>query len=54
VKALQRHLHVTPTGYFGRVTLRKVKAVQAAADLTADGVVGVNTAAAMGFTYAAR
>jgi N-acetyl-anhydromuramyl-L-alanine amidase AmpD len=54
VKALQRHLHVTPTGYFGRVTLRKVKAVQAAADLTADGIVGPRTAAAMGFHYAAK
>lgn len=52
VKVLQRHLGVSPTGYFGRATLRKVLAAQRTADLTADGVVGPATASAFGLAYA--
>lgn len=51
VKVLQRHLGLNPTGYFGRATLRKVRAAQAAADIPQDGVVGPTTTRAMGLPY---
>lgn len=43
VKALQRLLRVSPTGYFGPVTLKAVKRIQRAAGLGSRGVVGPKT-----------
>lgn len=52
VRILQRQLGLAADGVFGRRTLRKVRAVQAAADLVQDGVVGPVTARAIGLPYA--
>lgn len=51
VRTLQRHLGLHADGVFGRRTLRKVRAAQAAADIAADGVVGPVTARALGLAY---
>lgn len=48
VKAVQRFLGVTPTGFYGTVTRARVKAYQARNDLTVDGVAGRVTLAHMG------
>lgn len=51
VTCLQTKLAVTPmTGYFGTITKGKVVAFQAANSLTADGIVGPLTKAALGLT----
>jgi len=48
VQALQRVLGVTPTGNFGPVTARAVRAFQSSHGLTVDGIVGPHTGAALG------
>jgi hypothetical protein len=48
VKQLQRKLHLPVTGYYGAQTKRAVKRFQAARGLTADGVAGSQTLAALG------
>ncbi len=54
VRALQRRLGITPTGYFGRVTLRAVLAAQGGAHLRRDGLVGRDTCRALGLAWAPR
>lgn len=48
VKAVQRKLHVSVTGYYGRQTQAAVKRFQRRRGLEADGVVGPATARALG------
>jgi hypothetical protein len=48
VKAVQRKLHVSVTGYYGRQTEAAVKRFQRRRGLKADGVVGPATARALG------
>jgi hypothetical protein len=48
VKAVQRRLRVTATGYYGRQTVAAVKRFQRSRHLTADGIVGAATARALG------
>jgi peptidoglycan hydrolase-like protein with peptidoglycan-binding domain len=48
VKAVQRRLHVSVTGYYGRQTQAAVKRFQRSRKLEADGVVGPETARALG------
>jgi hypothetical protein len=48
VSAIQRALGVSPTGTFGPVTARAVRAFQSSHGLTADGIVGPLTRAALG------
>ena len=48
VKALQGALGVRPTGRFTASTVRAVKAFQRKSGLTVDGIVGPQTAAALG------
>ena len=52
VKELQRTLGgLTIDGIFGNQTLKKTKAFQKSKGLTQDGIVGKNTAHALGWTY---
>jgi hypothetical protein len=48
VRAVQRRLHVSVTGYYGRQTEAAVKRFQRSRKLTVDGVVGPATARALG------
>jgi Transglycosylase-like domain/Putative peptidoglycan binding domain len=48
VKAVQRRLHVSVTGYYGRQTEAAVKRFQRKRGLKADGIVGPATARALG------
>ena len=48
VKAVQRKLHVSVTGYYGRQTEAAVKRFQRRRGLEADGIVGPATARALG------
>src|SRR3954471_3403580 len=53
VAALQRALGVSPTGNFGPVTARAVRAFQRSHGLTVDGIVGPQTSGALGLGGAA-
>ena len=54
VKAVQRKVGAKPDGDFGRATRARVIAYQKAHRLKPDGVVGANTAHAMGFGWVPR
>lgn len=51
VVTLQKSLRLFPDGIFGKVTEDAVRAFQRSKGLTADGVVGAKTWAALGVTY---
>jgi hypothetical protein len=54
VTVLQRALGVSPTGNFGPVTARAVRAFQSSHGLAVDGIVGPQTSAALGLAAPTR
>lgn len=54
VKTLQRKLNLYPDGIFGKLTEEAVKEFQKVHKLTADGIVGAKTWAALGVTHNPR